>query len=200
MHHRSGLCSKLQSRMQMWWGGIVASWRLLRLIRQVAGNARLSSELQPVAFFNASSRLTGLSLNAAFTFLTACGLQIAGVPVVYFGCHAGMSRCVLGTNRDDYTEPPPCKKCISQSKNMFAHAPVVWFEYSQDEDLVKALDDIGIEELSNFEYTVSLNGSSGIELNLPLGQLVQPSLRWALRRHNLPDSEAVRYLFREYIL
>ena len=47
---------------------------------------------------------------------------------------------------------------------------------------------------------MSLNGSSCIELNLHLGQLVQPSLRWALRRHNLPDSEAVRYLFREYIL
>jgi hypothetical protein len=30
--------------------------------------------------------------------------------------------------------------------------------------------------------------------------LVLPALRWALRRHHLPDDEPTRYLFREYIL
>jgi hypothetical protein len=35
---------------------------------------------------------------------------------------------------------------------------------------------------------------------LPLGQIVMPSLRWILRRHNLPDDEATRFLMREYIV
>jgi hypothetical protein len=200
MHKQPGLLAKLQRRVQMWWGGIVADWRLVRLTRQVAGNARPSSELQPVAFFNASSRLTGLSLNAAFTFLTACGVQITGIPVVYFGCHAGMSRCVLGTNRDDHTEPPPCKECISQSKNLFAHTPIVWFEYTQDDDLADALRGLSVEKLSAFEYSFSLGSRSSTNILLPVGQLVLPSLRWALRRHHLPDNEATRFLFREYIL
>lgn len=172
----------------------------MQITRQVAGNARPSSKLQPVAFFNASSRLTGLSLNAAFTYLTACGVQITGVPIVYFGCHAGMSRCVLGTNRDDFAQPPPCKQCISQSKNLFAHTPVVWFEYQEDENLAEALKDLSVEELSMFETVVSLERSSERDIPLPLGRLVLPSLRWALRRHHLPEDEPTRYLLREYIL
>jgi hypothetical protein len=200
MHFQPGFLSRLQSQFQTWWVGFVASWRINRLTRQVAGNSYPSSELQPVAFFNASSRLTGLSLNAAFTLLTACGLQIAGVPVVYFGCHAGMSRCVLGTNRDDPTELPPCKKCISQSKQLFAHTPVVWFKYVPDNDLIEALEGLGLDELSNFEFPISINEKLDIELTLPIGQLIQPSLRWVLRRHNLSDSKAVRCIFREYIL
>jgi hypothetical protein len=192
--------AKIQRRLQLWWGSIVAGGRLVQMTRQVAGNAHPSSELQPVAFFNASSRLTGLSLNAAFSYLTACGVQIAGVPVVYFGCHAGMSRCVLGTNRDDHAQMPPCKQCISQSNNLFAHTPVVWFEYQKKENLAEALKELSVEELSTFETVVSLEGPSDRDIPLPLGRLVLPSLRWALRRHHLPEDESTRYLLREYIL
>ena len=200
MHNLLIWLAKLQRRLQLWWGSIVAGGRLVQITRQVAGNARPSSKLQPVAFFNASSRLTGLSLNAAFTYITACGVQITGVPIVYFGCHAGMSRCVLGTNRDDFAQPPPCKQCISQSKNLFAHTPVVWFEYQEDENLAEALKDLNVEELSMFETVVSLERSSERDIPLPLGRLVLPSLRWALRRHHLPEDEPTRYLLREYIL
>src|SRR3990170_3980876 len=85
-----------------------ARWRLFQMTRQVIGKARPIPGQPPVAFFIASTRLNGLSLNSAFALLTACGLQLAGVPVVYFACQAGMSRCVLGTNREDPTKPPPC--------------------------------------------------------------------------------------------
>ena len=200
MHNLLIWLGKLQRRLSLWWGSIVAGGRLVQMTRQVAGNAHPSSDLQPVVFFNASSRLTGLSLNAAFTYLTACGVQIAGVPVVYFGCHAGMSRCVLGTNRDDHAQLPPCKECISQSKNLFAHTPVVWFEYQKDENLAEALKDLSVEELSTFETVFSLKGPSDRDISLPLGQLVLPSLRWALRRHHLPEDEPTRFLLREYIL
>jgi len=200
MNNLSGLLAILQRRAQLWWSGITADWRLIGLTRQVAGNAHPSSDLQPVAFFNASSRLTDMSLNAAFTLLTACGVQITGVPVVYFGCRAGMSRCVLGTNRDDYKKPPPCKECISQSKKIFSHTPVVWFEYTQNDSLANALSGLSVEKLSSYEYSLSLKSQLNSDILLPLGQLVLPSLRWALRRHHLHDNEATRSLYREYIL
>ena len=74
-----------------------------------------SWQIKPVVFFNASTRLDGFSQNAAFGVLTAWGLQLAGAPVLHFACHAGMARCVLGTNPDDFTQSPPCRVCISQT-------------------------------------------------------------------------------------
>ena len=35
---------------------------------------------------------------------------------------------------------------------------------------------------------------------LPLGELVLPSLRWALRRHHLENNPDTLYLFRQYLL
>ncbi len=48
-------------------------------------------------FFNASTRLVGMSLNAAFQQTAAWALRLAGTPVIHFVCQAGLSRCVLGT-------------------------------------------------------------------------------------------------------
>ncbi|MDD5370413.1 MAG: hypothetical protein PHQ40_15125, partial [Anaerolineaceae bacterium] len=62
---------------------------------------------RPVIFFNASTRLSGLSLNAGFSLLTAWTLRLQGVPVVHFVCREGMGPCVLGTNRDNPAAPPP---------------------------------------------------------------------------------------------
>jgi len=39
-----------------------------------------------------------------------------------------------------------------------------------------------------------------LQAPLPLGALCLPGLRWILRRHNLEDDEATRFLLREYIL
>jgi hypothetical protein len=80
----------------------------------------------PVVFFNASTGL-GMSQNAAFALLAASGLQLAGIPVVYFTCQAGMLRCVLGTRQDEQANPP-CKSCIAQSRWLF-HAPVIAFTF-----------------------------------------------------------------------
>jgi hypothetical protein len=176
------------------------NWRLFKTTREVSERARNSLDRKPVVFFNASSRLTGLSLNAAFGYLTACGLQLAGAPVVHFGCRAGMSRCVLGTNRDDYTQPPPCNPCIAQSERLFNHTSTVWFTYSQNDDLAQRLRGLDFEALSGFECSLPANSESSQALTLPLGQLALPSLRWALRRHHLNEDESTLALFREYIL
>src|SRR3989337_3046588 len=173
-------------------------WRLFQVTRQVVSKARPRPGQPPVAFFIASTRLSGMSLNSAFAFLTACGLQLAGVPVVYFACHAGMSPCVLGTGREDLTKPPPCAGCTAQSRLLFAHAPTVWFNFRLDEALEKALRDLSVDQLSAFEHR--LPEISRIKSAIPLGELTLPSLRWALRRHQVKDDEPTRFLLRQYIL
>jgi hypothetical protein len=173
-------------------------WRLFQFNRQITNNAQLEPEKQAVAFFAASTRLTGISLNAAFSYLTACGLQLAGVPVVYFACQEGMSRCVLGTEWSDPDQAPPCRACISQSQRLYAHAPAIWFTYQQDEGLREMLEPLSVSQLIEFEYQApeKLNTAEQI----PLGRLVLPSLRWATRLYNLNDDETTRFIFREYIL
>jgi hypothetical protein len=61
----------------------------------------LSPSGAPVVFFKASTGIDDLSWNSGFHLLASWALRLKGVPVVYFACNAGMSHCVLGTNRDD---------------------------------------------------------------------------------------------------
>jgi hypothetical protein len=174
--------------------------RVVNLARQVAIHAPRASAQPPVVFFNASSRITGLSQNAAFSLIASWGLRLAGVPVQHFVCKRGMSHCVLGTNREDFHKSPPCKACLRQSRRVYFKADAYWFEYQPDTDLSAAIQNLSVEELSNFEFG-KIKGSLVMPgLSLPLGRLVLPSARWALRRHSLPDNAQTRYLLREYIL
>jgi len=168
------------------------SWRtrrhIARLARAVVAR-QPKAEQRAVLFFNASARLGHLSLNAAFSQLAAWGLRLAGVPIVHFVCKRGMTHCVLGTNPDRSAEPPPCAACVSQSKRLYAGADVRWFEFHKGRSLVDSLKGRDLEQLRSFNYQ-----------GIPLGAIVLPGLRWALRRHDLQDDEATRNLFRQYIL
>jgi hypothetical protein len=165
------------------------NWRVLKMTRQVTAHTKLSPDQPPVVFFNASTRLKGISQNAAFSFIAALGVQLAGTPVIHFACRSGMSLCVLGTRKDDPSARPPCRSCISQSRWLYANAPTVWFDYHPEEKLIQVLQGLGLQALMNFEFE-----------GLPLGELVVPSLRWILRRHDLKDDKPTRTIFREYIL
>lgn len=180
----------------------LADWerdrRLIQFNRQITNNIHIDPGNQAVAFFTASTRLTGISLNSAFSYLAACGLQLAGVPVVYFACQAGMSRCVLGTNTKEPDQLPPCQGCISRSRRLFAHAPVIWFSYQEDQTLQEKLSQLDIPQLSDFEYQAPEQMDT--KERIPLGRLVLPSLRWVNRIQNLNDDEATKFLLREYIL
>jgi hypothetical protein len=182
----------------------VSGWRnhlrVLRMARQVAAHIPKTSTAQPVVFFNASTRITGLSQNAAFTLLTSWALRLSGVPVNHFVCQSGMSHCVLGTNRENYHKAPPCRACLRQSRRLYAGSEVYWFSYHPDPDLAAALKGLGVEALSAFEYNTVKGSLVTPGLSMPLGRLVLPSVRWALRRHTLPDDEETRYLLRQYIL
>jgi hypothetical protein len=164
---------------------------------QVSANAHPQPNQATIVVFNASSRLTGMSQNAAFTLLLAWSLRLVGTRVVHFVCQAGMSHCVLGTNRQDYHKSPPCEACIAQSKRLYSGAEVRFFSYHRDPDLAVRLEHLDIEQLAEFEYPTP---AAGLKAYIPLGALILPSIRWALRRHTLPDDEPTRYLMKEYIL
>lgn len=173
-------------------------WRLFRSNRHLARKARPKPGQPVVAFFAHSTRLTHMSLNAAFAYLTAGGLQMAGLPVVYWACESGMNPCVLGTDRENPNNPPPCKGCVAESGRLFLHAPTIWFKYSEDPELARRLAGLSIERLSNFETAAPAGVGEGAVI--PLGSLVLPSVRWILRRHTLLDDEPTRFILRRYLL
>ena len=188
--------SDIPGRAQKRLAGWQNQQRIQKLAHQVAAHAQPQPNTRPVVFFNASTRITGLSQNAAFSLLTSWGLRLGGVRVVHFVCEQGMSRCVLGLNRADYTQSPPCQTCMTQSHRLFSGAEVYPFSYREDPHLAARLQALSMEELGSFEYSAPMPASSP----LPLGKLVLPSIRWTLRRHHLPDDEPTRFLMRAYIL
>jgi hypothetical protein len=152
---------------------------------------------QPVVFFKASTGIDDLSWNSGFHLLVTWALRLKGIPVAYFACNAGMSKCVLGTNRDDPQKKPPCKSCVYQARTLYAGVEengqagtsVNWFDYQYDPELAATLSQLSLQDLINFEHQT-----------IPLGALCLPGLRWILRIHHLNDDEATRYILREYIL
>lgn len=182
-------------KLQLRWAGWQNRQRLMRLARQVRVHAPQVKYIPTVVVFNTSSRLSALSQNAAFTLLAALGLKLGGYRIVQFACQAGMVPCVLGTNRDDYYLPPPCESCIAQTRRLTQAFETCWFRFQPDPDLAEQVKALDIEALSEFIYFSPL-----LSEPIPLGKLVLPSIRWALRCHHLPDDEPTRYLLRQYLL
>ncbi len=164
-----------------------------RITRQRAEVVRLSPEggnnKSPIIIFNASTRITGLSQNAAFSLLTSWGLKLAGQATIQFVCSQGMSACVLGTNRDNVWREPPCKRCVAQSRRLFINTEVTEFSYKEDRVLHAAIESLNIQQLTAFTYK-----------GMPLGEIVLPSIRWVLRRHHLFDDHNTKHLYRQFIL
>ena len=175
--------------------------KIARMARRVA-NQEPQPKGAPVAFFKASTGIDDLSWNSGFHLLASWAFRLQGIPVVYFACEAGMSHCVLGTNRENIHKAPPCKSCVYQSGTLYKNVPtfersnvghsvssVSWFDYQSDMKLATAISSLSLQDLTTFEWQ-----------NIPLGALCLPGLRWILRVHNLNDDQATRYLLREYIL
>ena len=171
------------------WKHAQSSARIRRINREVAKHAPSHPDTPPVVFFNASTRLLGLSLNAAYSLAASWAVRMSGVPVVHFVCESGMTHCVLGTDRDDPSVMPPCRGCIAQSRSVYAYSDARGFQFVPDDRLAQALAGLSLEQLMSFTYQ-----------DVPLGELVLPSLRWVLRRHNLREDAVTTTFFREYIL
>jgi hypothetical protein len=181
----------------------INNFKIARVAKQVA-NQEPEPSGQPVVFFKASTGIDDLSWNSGFHLLASWVFRLKGIPVAYFACNAGMSKCVLGTNRDNPHKEMPCKTCISQSKTLYKNvevntktsiqvtsqrSQVNWFGFERNFDLQKQIQNLDIHHLSRFTYQ-----------DIPLGNLCLPGLRWILRIHHLHDDENTRYLLREYIL
>jgi hypothetical protein len=163
---------------------------ILGRLQDEANNHYIPSKSdRPVLFFNASTRLEGMSLNSAFSILTSISLRWQGVKTIQWVCKRGMSHCVLGTDRTNLSNKPPCEKCVAQSKKTYKGASVVDFGYHPNLELAAKLDGMNFRELSDFE----LDG-------IPLGTMVIPSLRWILRKHHIEETKPNTDLLREYIL
>lgn len=173
--------------------------KIANMAMQVAKRAS-KSKGAPVIFFKASTGIDDLSWNSGFHMLASWALRLKGIPVLYFACEAGMSKCVLGTNRDHPQNPPPCRSCVKQSRILYTgesnfNEPasrtdgIAWFKFDRNETLLEAVNDLSVEEMMRFVWE-----------GIPLGALCLPGLRWILRIHHLQDDENTRYLLREYIL
>jgi hypothetical protein len=182
--------------------GLVRRLNNLRIASAARKVARTESQPSgaPVVFFKASSGIDDLSWNSGFHLLASWAFRLQGIPVAYFACNAGMSKCVLGANRDNPHKEMPCKSCVMQSKALYKNvktfagsnvstSSVNWFDFHQDEQLASRISSLPVSELSTFQYQ-----------DIPLGPLCLPGLRWILRIHHLEDDENTRYLLREYIL
>lgn len=143
----------------------------------------------PVLFLNSSSRIQGMSQNAAYSFLTNQMLRAQGIPTIQFVCQAGMSHCTLGTNRDNATQAPPCAKCIAQSRAAFSGLPTRWFSYHPDKALANLISKLSLDALCTLSYQ-----------EVPLGFWATNTIRWVLRRHHLIEDEATLLLMRQYLL
>ena len=184
------------------WRGLVRRFNNLKIASMAKQMARSEPPPSgaPVVFFKASTGIDDLSWNSGFHLLASWALRLKGIPVVYFACNAGMSKCVLGTNRDDPNKEMPCKACVAQSQTLYNNVQtfersnveasgVRWFDFQRDQQLASAISNLSLQDLMLFEWQ-----------RIPLGTLCLPGLRWILRIHHLHDDENTRYLLREYIL
>ena len=159
------------------------------MAKMVVNAAPKADKSKTVVIFNASTRITGLSLNAAFAMLTGWSMRLQGIRVINVVCQQGMSRCVLGTNNDDVLQFPPCQKCIQQSAAIYHKSDVSSLGLYSCPELAKELKETSLPDLMKFTYD-----------EIPLGKLCLPSMRWILRRHHLIDDEPTRILYRHYLI
>lgn len=181
------LAVRIKNGVRQRWVHHQGSRRWSDLSHQV-NTFNLDNSRQPVVFFNASTRLGGVSQNAAYSRLTSLGLRAQGIPVIHFVCQAGLQRCTLGSNRDNFDQAPPCTQCIKQSQALFAGDKAWYFEYETDESLDFALESLNVARCSEFTWH-----------DLPLGFWAVNSLRWVLRRYTLKEDALTRAFMVSFI-
>lgn len=164
--------------------------RQIGRVEEYLGRAPSRPGVEPVVVFNASTRIHRLSLNAAFGLLAAWGLRLAGARVLHAVCERGMVQCPLGTNRQDLSQAPPCRHCVGFSRRVFQADSVaaLGLASSGTQPNIPGLESASLADLLRWEGE-----------GLALGELVLPTVRWVLRRHDLPDDDEVRMLFRQYL-
>jgi len=166
-----------------------------RQVRRVEAHIRESAPVDagqpPVLFFNASTRIHRLSLNAAYQLLAGWGVRLSGLPVTQVVCTRGMQQCVLGVDRRDLDAAPPCRRCTAFSGRLYPPDSVLALRPNKEWSARAAAEipEGSLAAMGDWEFA-----------GLPLGGLVMPSLRWILRRHDLEDDAATRHLLRRLLV
>ena len=144
-----------------------------------------------VLFFNISSGTTNVSLNSVASHLMSLMLIASGCDVKYIKCNKSILKCINGVNADNPRKNPPCNYCINYKNHLMPNAKSILLEneYNKLEDLKTILLSYNIEQLLNYTYD-----------KINLGQLVTPSVRWALRKYSLSNGDIDKNLFVDYIL
>lgn len=180
---------RIKTAIHQRWAHFSSNQRWKHLISQFHQSQLTEPEQRPVIFFNASTRLQSMSQNAAYSLLASLSLRAKGIPVLYFVCKGGIDRCILGSNRDDVYQSPPCTLCIRQSRQVFTNAPLTWLEPGEDATLKALIQSFTLADLVTCTFQ-----------DVPLGFWAVNSLRWVLRRHTLTDDESTRTFMRFFIL
>ena len=160
----------------------------LREMDHTVANHALSPQGQPVAFFNASTRLGSMSLNAAYSLLVSWSLKLSGIPVVHFVCAAGMTRCIHGTDKANPHKSPPCRECIAQSRVNYGQSQADYFDFQPDAAFDSQIANLSLAEMQAFTRD-----------GIPLGKICTSSLRWVMRRYHLREDETTLTLFRHFL-
>ena len=161
--------------------------QVCQIIRSIPDELTMNDQ-SPVIFFNASTRLSGLSQNAGFSLITSLALRKNKIPVYHFVCNRGLRPCVLGTNKEDLSKAPPCRECIRTSRLVLGKKNIHFFSYKIDEEISRETKNLDLGQLISY-----------VHKDIQLGKIVLPSMRWILRRHHLEDTKENRFLAQSYI-
>ena len=161
--------------------------QVCQIMRSIPDELTMSDQ-SPVIFFNASTRLSGLSQNAGFSLITSLALRKNKIPVYHFVCNRGLRPCVLGTKKEDLSKAPPCRECIRTSRLVLGKKNIHFFSYKIDEEISRETKNLDLGQLITY-----------VHKDIQLGKIVLPSMRWILRRHHLEDTKENRFLAQSYI-
>jgi len=161
----------------------------MREIRQALAQRRPSIRpTRPVLIWNASAHKSDFSFFAMTTFVVSAGLELAGERVHNLVCSAGLSHCNIMLDNEHFLHPP-CAACRATSECLFAAEETDYYEPNARNASVRAsLVALSVDDLARVEYA-----------GLPIGQMSLPSVRWAMRRHSLPDTREVRLLMAHFV-
>lgn len=150
---------------------------------------RRDEDANPVIFFNTSTRIHRVSLNAAFSLLASWGIRNRNLPVRYLVCWKGLDQCVLGVISKGAAGNPPCRRCTGLSGRLFpSHLTQRLIGLPPTSELQEALGKSSVPQMESFEWQ-----------GYPIGQLCLPSVRWVLRRHTLADDQVTRTIYRRFL-
>jgi hypothetical protein len=187
---RSVYYQRLERRLRE---GISSYQRIEQEVREREVAAGHSGRL--VVLVNVSSRTRSITFNAAVHVLLGWALRLAGRPVRYFTCRAGLPKCVAGTVSRDPLAPPPCERCERLTDALlpaeFCRAWGRWPE-GYDEDLVRWLSELEERPLDELRAT-TFEG-------LPVGQMAWTSLMWSLRLGDLSKDAAAAWALARLIV